>query len=347
MLLACFACCPAKPGAARAPPRPRVRTSIPARKPGVLQGTPATCLRLDHPGWDPLRARVAQLPHGSLTLGRRALGRRCAAALKAAVSGLAATKKTLTYTTLGVSTPIEHKPAALPTSAPDCASYQAPLAIRASGACRATVNVTPETFFNFLQRGSGSQRARGGARWELRTERQKQHSEPNRSSRADATPACSPPPSPPRPTACRPNMRRPPRSGFALALLALIAVAATAPAASAQAANARTSAVSSPPGGGPAAASASATASSSSAAFNAANAAGGGCATPLKTTSSSCANGACCEIAQRITLCPDHTTALASINGAEGACCVVLHHNKNGPAAFCSTPSPRGGARNW
>jgi len=53
-------------------------------------------------------------------------------------------------------------------------------------------------------------------------------------------------------------------------------------------------------------------------------------------------------VKQRVTLCPHHTTALAEINGAEGACCVVLADKGTGrPTAFCATPVALPGARQF
>jgi hypothetical protein len=66
------------------------------------------------------------------------------------------------------------------------------------------------------------------------------------------------------------------------------------------------------------------------------------CVTLTETSSESCAGGACCAIKQRVTSCPDHTTALFSVNGAQGACCVVLANKRSGrPAAFCATPEAK------
>lgn len=90
--------------------------------------------------------------------------------------------------------------------------------------------------------------------------------------------------------------------------------------------------------------------SSSSVVSSAAPAAGAApaCATLVKTATSSCSNGVCCAIEQRVTACPDHTTAVAKINGVPAACCVVLVSKKTGvPAAFCATPKPKAGARTF
>ncbi|GBF95809.1 hypothetical protein Rsub_08245 [Raphidocelis subcapitata] len=72
------------------------------------------------------------------------------------------------------------------------------------------------------------------------------------------------------------------------------------------------------------------------------------CTNLVKTSTSSCAGGVCCDIAQRVTACPDHTTAVADINGAPSACCVVLVSKKTGlPTPFCATAKPRNGARTF
>jgi hypothetical protein len=69
------------------------------------------------------------------------------------------------------------------------------------------------------------------------------------------------------------------------------------------------------------------------------------CSTVTQTSSTSCAGPTCCAVKQRVTLCPSHTTALAEINGARGACCIVLRRKHSGvPAAFCATPSALPGA---
>jgi hypothetical protein len=78
------------------------------------------------------------------------------------------------------------------------------------------------------------------------------------------------------------------------------------------------------PGAGVATASASAAAGGAPGGGPAAALAGGECRTVTDTQSSSCANGACCSVKQRVTACPRHTTALAEVNGVQGACCVVL-----------------------
>ncbi|KIZ07825.1 hypothetical protein MNEG_0115 [Monoraphidium neglectum] len=80
------------------------------------------------------------------------------------------------------------------------------------------------------------------------------------------------------------------------------------------------------------------------------NGGGGGpsgeCQTVTQTSSSSCASGNCCEVKQRVTLCPKHTSALASINGNVGSCCVVLASKANGaPTAFCAAPTTKGGSQ--
>lgn len=74
--------------------------------------------------------------------------------------------------------------------------------------------------------------------------------------------------------------------------------------------------------------------------------ASGGCATPVKTTTTTCAGGLCCDVEQRVAACADRTVATARINGAEGACCVVLRERQSGRLVpFCATPAPLAGGR--
>lgn len=86
----------------------------------------------------------------------------------------------------------------------------------------------------------------------------------------------------------------------------------------------------------------SAVSSSSSSSIPTSAAGGGvGCTTPVQTSASTCNGGACCEIKQRVTLCPDYTIATATVNGAEGACCVVLKNTQTRRLVpFCATATP-------
>lgn len=65
-----------------------------------------------------------------------------------------------------------------------------------------------------------------------------------------------------------------------------------------------------------------------------------------QSSSGGCSNGGgpCCSIWQKVERCKYHTTAVASINGATGHCCIsLLKLPNNTPQLFCAAPNAGSG----
>jgi hypothetical protein len=58
------------------------------------------------------------------------------------------------------------------------------------------------------------------------------------------------------------------------------------------------------------------------------------CGVLSQTSSSSCANGHCCSISQKVLACNGKLQAGANINGRDSACCYLLKNNKTGKLAM-------------
>jgi hypothetical protein len=66
-----------------------------------------------------------------------------------------------------------------------------------------------------------------------------------------------------------------------------------------------------------------------------------GCQVISQSSSGSCSNGPCCNVAQKVERCRGYTSAVARVNGINGACCIALQKlpDKN-IQLFCAAPRP-------